>query len=107
LPRSGGVICDRDMGNIRLKFLIFPIFGILISIFPKVIIVPFESTFGAGDHLSLGDLIVLCLPVVTAAYAYVMAFYLLLKEQLKSTMVLVLLGAIQTFLSLLEWGLIK
>ena len=94
------------MTKVRGSLLVFPSFGILISIFPSIVTVPFEAAFGHGTHLSIGDLFVLCVPLISMTYAYVVAFYMLLKEQFKTMAILILLGIVQTALSIIEWGLI-
>jgi hypothetical protein len=100
------VMYGLSVRKIKVKLLFFPFLGIFISVFPQVVIVPVEALLGRGTHLSLGDLIVLCLPLLTLTYSFIMAFYQLLKEQFKTMFALILLGAAQVVLSVVEWGFI-
>ena len=95
-----------QMTKVRGNLLIFPAFGILISIFPLVITIPFEAAFGHGTHLSLGDLFVMCVPLISLSYAFIVAFYMVMKEQLKTMAILLLLATVQAVLSIFEWRII-
>jgi hypothetical protein len=90
----------------KFVILIFPLFGIFISVFPKIVIVPLEAIFGAGDHLSLGDLVVLCLPLLSGCYSFFVGVLCVIKKQFKNGLFLIFLCLIQIPISLVEWGIV-
>lgn len=94
------------MSQIKWKFIALPILGIVSSLIPAIVILPLESVFGEGDHLSLGDLLALTLPIVAGFYGLAALVVASIKHYKYTSLALIILVFAQAMLSMLEFGYI-
>lgn len=95
-----------EMGKFKYKQAIVPLFGIFISIFPSLIIVPMEEAFGEGDHLSFGHVLVAFILMVCCSYSVLLSLNQILKKRRVNALVQSSLCVVQVILILNHIGLI-
>ena len=92
------------MKGLNFKMLIIPFLGILISIFPSIIVSPMEAFFGEGDHFSLGHVLAAFILVICCVYSIILTLSNIGKDWLLDAAAQFILGIIQVTLILSHLG---
>lgn len=92
------------MKGLNFKMLIIPLLGILISIFPSIIVSPMEAFFGEGDHFSLGHVLAAFILVICCVYSIILTLSNIGKDWLLDAAAQFILGIIQVTLILSHLG---
>jgi hypothetical protein len=92
------------MKGIKFKKLVVPLIGILISVFPSIVITPMEAFFGEGDHFSMGHVLVAFILVICCVYSIILTLSNIGKDWLLDAAAQFILGIIQVTLILSHLG---